>query len=208
MKIKTGCTAFLLTAALGLFPFTGNAAVYAAEAGISETEISEAGISETGISEAGIFETEIPEAVILNRADGEYSIGVELFGGSGKAAVSSPALMIVRDGAAYAQLEWSSSNYDYMIVGDTKYLPMNEDGNSVFEIPITVFDEETSVIADTTAMGAPHEITYSLIFYSDSIGSKGQLPKVAAKRVLGVAFLIIVVGGVLNHYVKKKREEL
>lgn len=141
--------------------------------------------------------------------DGEYSVGVDLFGGSGRATVTSPALMTVEDGKPYAQIEWSSANYDYMIVEDTKYLPVNEEGrNSVFEIPITVFDEEMTVTADTVAMGTPHEITYSLIFYSDSIGSKGQLPRVAAMRVLGVAFLIIIAGGILNHYVKKKREDV
>ena len=30
------------------------------------------------------------------------------------------------------------------------------------------------VIADTLAMGAPHEIDYTLTFYEASIGSKGQ----------------------------------
>lgn len=35
-------------------------------------------------------------------------------------------------------------------------------------------DEALPVIADTTAMGAPHEIDYNLTFYSDSIGSKSQ----------------------------------
>ena len=31
-------------------------------------------------------------------------------------------------------------------------------------------DEEMPVIADTLAMGTPHEINYTLTFYSDSIG--------------------------------------
>lgn len=182
MKIKAGCMIFLFTAVLGAFSLRDATVIQAAE-------------------------TAVTEAVTLDKEDGEYSVGADLFGGSGKSAVSSPALMIVKDGKAYVQLEWSSSNYDYMIVGDTKYLPLNEEGNSVFEIPILAFDEEMTAIADTTAMGTPHEITYSLIFYSESIGSKGQIPRVAAKRVLGVAFLIIVVGGILNHFVKKRREE-
>ena len=61
------------------------------------------------------------------------------------------------------------------------------------------------VIADTLAMGTPHEINYTLIFYSDSIGSKNQLPQEAAKRVVAVAMVIIVGGGILNYFVKKKR---
>ncbi|MEI3173561.1 MAG: hypothetical protein V8S76_05660 [Lachnospiraceae bacterium] len=61
------------------------------------------------------------------------------------------------------------------------------------------------MIADTLAMGIPHEINYTLIFYSDSIGSKSQLPQEAAKRVVAVAMVIIVGGGILNYFVKKKR---
>ena len=137
--------------------------------------------------------------------DGEYSIQVDLEGGSGKASVSSPTLMLVKDGRMYAELQWSSSNYDYMIVDGEKYLPTNEEGmNSVFEIPVLSMDEALPVIADTTAMGAPHEIDYNLTFYSDSIGPKSQLPQEAAKRVVAVAMVIIVGGGILNYFVNKR----
>ena len=141
----------------------------------------------------------------IDKADGEYSIQVDLEGGSGKAMVTSPTILTVKDGQAYAQIQWSSSNYDYMIVDGEKYLPTNEEGmNSVFEIPILALDEPVSVIADTTAMGAPHEIDYTLTFYSDSIGSKSQLPQEAAKRVVAVAVVIIVGGGILNYFVNKR----
>ena len=145
------------------------------------------------------------DGMSVDKEDGEYSIQVDLEGGSGKASVSSPTLMIVKDGRMYAELQWSSSNYDYMIVDGEKYLPTNEEGmNSVFEIPILALDEPVSVIADTTAMGAPHEIDYTLTFYSDSIGSKSQLPQEAAKRVVAVAVVIIVGGGILNYFVNKR----
>ena len=49
--------------------------------------------------------------------------------------------------------------------------------NAVIEITLLYMDEAMPVIADTTAMGAPHEIDYNLTFYSDSIGSKSQLPQ-------------------------------
>ncbi len=63
----------------------------------------------------------------------------------------------------------------HMIVDGEKYLPVNEEGmNSIFEIPILAMDEPVEVIADTTAMGTPHEVGYTLLFYADSIGSKGQ----------------------------------
>ena len=146
------------------------------------------------------------QAVEFDKEDGEYSIQVELEGGSGKASVTSPTLFTVKDGTGYAQIQWSSSNYDYMIVDGEKYLPTNEEGmNSVFEIPILALDEAMPVIADTTAMGAPHEIDYTLTFYSDSIGSKSQLPQEAAKRVVAVALVIIVGGGILNYFVNKRR---
>ena len=144
-------------------------------------------------------------AMTIDKEDGEYSVQVDLEGGSGKASVTSPTLLKVEDGKAYAQIQWSSSNYDYMVVDNTKYLPTNEEGmNSVFEIPILSMDEQMSVIADTTAMGSPKEIQYHLTFYSDSIGSKSQLPQEAAKRVVAVAMVIIVGGGVLNYFVNKR----
>ena len=143
--------------------------------------------------------------VKMNMEDGEYSIQIDLEGGSGKAGVVSPTVLIVRDGRAFTRLQWSSSNYDYMIVDGEKYLPVNEEGmNSIFEIPILAMDEPVEVIADTTAMGTPHEVEYTLLFYADSIGSKGQLPQEAAKRVVGVALVIIVGGGILNYFVNKR----
>lgn len=137
--------------------------------------------------------------------DGEYSIQVDLEGGSGKASVSSPTLMLVKNGRMYAELQWSSSNYDYMIVDREKFQNESEEGrNSVFTIPVTALDDKMEVIADTLAMGAPHEIDYTLTFYEASIGSKGQLPQEAAKRVVAVAMVIIVGGGILNYFVNKR----
>ena len=137
--------------------------------------------------------------------DGEYSIQVDLEGGSGKASVSSPTLMLVKNGRMYAELQWSSSKYDYMIVDGEKFQNESEEGrNSVFTIPVTALDDKMEVIADTLAMGAPHEIDYTLTFYEASIGSKGQLPQEAAKRVVAVAMVIIVGGGILNYFVNKR----
>ena len=139
------------------------------------------------------------------KEDGEYSIQVDLEGGSGKASVSSPTLMLVKNGRMYAELQWSSSNYDYMIVDGEKFQNESEEGrNSVFTIPVTALDDKMEVIADTLAMGAPHEIDYTLTFYEASIGSKGQLPQEAAKRVVAVAMVIIVGGGILNYFVNKR----
>lgn len=114
---------------------------------------------------------------VLDLEDGAYLIDVTMSGGSGKASIESPTEMTVQSGKAYAKITFSSPNYDYMIVDDVTFLPDNTDGNSVFHIPITVFDSGMEVVADTTAMSTPHEITYTLNFVSSSIKSgKAGIP--------------------------------
>ena len=103
--------------------------------------------------------------------DGTYQMEVELLGGSGRASVTSPAKVEIKDGKAVATLEWSSPNYDYMVVDGEKYLPVNTEGNSVFQIPVEAFDQDIVVIADTVAMSTPHEIGYTLNFHA---GENGQ----------------------------------
>ena len=103
--------------------------------------------------------------------DGTYQVEVELLGGSGRASVTSPAKVEIKDGKAVATLEWSSPNYDYMVVDGEKYLPVNTEGNSVFQIPVEAFDQDIVVIADTVAMSTPHEIEYTLNFHA---GENGQ----------------------------------
>ena len=99
----------------------------------------------------------------------ETDTNVKLEGGSGKATVTSPAEFTVKDGKVTASVEWSSPYYDYMLIGDDKYEPVNKDGNSVFEIPVDGFDYPMEVVADTVAMSTPHEIEYTLQFDSASI---------------------------------------
>lgn len=102
-------------------------------------------------------------------ADGTYTVELDFEGGSGKAEILSPAVITVTDGKAVATVQWSSPNYDYMLVDGDKYLPVNTEGNSVFEIPVLVFDEPMEVIGDTVAMSKPHEVEYTLTFHSDTI---------------------------------------
>ena len=149
-----------------------------------------------------------PVPVEVHYPDGEYSIEMNMIGGSGRASISSPTWLYVRDGKAYVKLLWSSTYYDYMIIGDKTYYNMTKDGgNSTFEIPIVVMDEAFPVIADTTAMGDPVEIRYELTFYSMTIGPKGRIPQEAAKKVLIIAAAILVVGGILNFILKRKRKK-
>ncbi len=105
----------------------------------------------------------------LGLENGTYNVDVTLEGGSGKASVDSPALITVADGAAVARIVWSSPNYDYMLVDGERLEPVNEDGNSAFDVPVSAFDTPLPVVADTTAMSTPHEIEYTLTFDSSTI---------------------------------------
>ena len=94
--------------------------------------------------------------------NGTVDVFLYLEGGSGRASVVEETTMTTTNGESFVLVTWSSSNYDYMIVEDEKYLPINTEGNSTFEIPVLKMDEPFEVIADTTAMSQPHEITYTL----------------------------------------------
>ena len=128
------------------------------------------------LPEEAFAEGYFTDAKALGLEDGSYSVEVTLDGGSGKASVGSPCKIVVEDGACSATIQWSSSNYDYMIVGEEKLLPLNEelgiDGGSVFRIPVKGFDRPLTVLADTTAMSVPHEITYTLTFDSSTIAAE------------------------------------
>ena len=107
----------------------------------------------------------VPEGASAEEiSDGTYQIEVTLEGGSGRASITSPAELYIEDGAVSLKVEWSSPNYDYMIVDGTRYEPVNDGGNSVFIIPVADLDAPLSVIADTTAMSEPHEISYTISF--------------------------------------------
>lgn len=105
----------------------------------------------------------------LNLEDGEYTIEVNLEGGSGRASVSSPTKITIKNGVATALIEFSSPNYDYVVIDGQQYTPINTDGNSTFEIPVIAFDYKMPISADTTAMSTPHEIDYTLYFESSTI---------------------------------------
>lgn len=104
--------------------------------------------------------------------DGVYTAELTFEGGSGKASILSPATIAIEGKTATATVQWNSPNYDYMIVDGEKYLPVNTEGDSVFEIPVEAFDRPLTVIGDTVAMSAPHEIEYTITFQSESLKKK------------------------------------
>ena len=94
--------------------------------------------------------------------DGTYTIELTMEGGSGRASIQSPAQLAIADGAATATLEWSSPNYDYMLVNGEKYLPVNTEGNSVFEVPVEALDQEFDLaILGTKGTWYDHKVSVS-----------------------------------------------
>ena len=183
----------ILTAALLVTGVTGiSMTSYAAESTEEQTDL--ANVDLAGAAEA--------QPMKVDMSDGTYKIDVVLGGGSGRATITSPATLVVKEGCAYAQIEWSSSHYDYMKVGETTYDPINTDGNSVFELPVTVMDKPMNVIADTTAMSVPHEIEYTLTFASDSITSGKQ----AAPGQQIIYLAVVVAAGVVVVILTKKKK--
>ena len=103
--------------------------------------------------------------------DGSYTIELTMEGGSGRASIQSPAQLAIADGAATAILEWSSPNSESILVNGEKYLPVNTEGNSVFEVPVEALDAPLTMIGDTVAMSTPHEVEYTVTFHSETLES-------------------------------------
>lgn len=109
------------------------------------------------------------EAEKINEAKADESevgdtINVSLEGGSGKATIESPAKLAKIDDGYLVTIIWSSPYYDYMIVDGQKLEPINTEGNSTFELPVSDLGSPLEVIADTVAMSKPHEIEYVITF--------------------------------------------
>ncbi len=139
--------------------------------------------------------------------DGKYLIDVTLEGGSGRASVLSPAALTVEGGDMTASVEWSSSPYDLMIVDGVRYLPVNADGNSVFEIPVASLDEPLPVEAETTAMSEPHLIAYELVFDGDSLrpAESSGIPSLVWLVAGGAVLLGVLCAAVLRRKGKAGR---
>ena len=107
----------------------------------------------------------------LGLEDGTYIADGTLEGGSGRATISSPVELTVKDGQMTARIEFSSPYYDYMVVDGEKYEPENTEGNSQFTVPMAGFDAGVPVTADTVAMSEPHEIDYEIVLDSTTLKS-------------------------------------
>lgn len=121
------------------------------------------------VSDAAPLEGDTPTAKTDILKDGVYSVEIAFEGGSGKAQILSPVTVTVKGGNVTAKAQWNSPNYDYMLVDGQKYLPVNTDGDSVFEIPVSCFDKPITVVGDTVAMSKPHEVEYTITFRSETM---------------------------------------
>ena len=111
----------------------------------------------------------------LELADGMYWAEGTLSGGSGRTTIETPVAVTVTDGSAIAEIIFSSSNYDYVLVDGEKYETVNMEGNSTFLIPVAGFDYNMPIVADTIAMSRPYEIEYTI--YLDSATLSEENPQ-------------------------------
>lgn len=155
--------------------------------------------------EAPLAEDAFEDATEVSLDDGTYQVDVSMEGGSGRASITTPTQLVVEDGRAVATIEWSSPNYDYMLVGDKRYLPINEEGNSTFEIPVLVLDEPFVVIGDTTAMSVPHEVDYQLTFDSTTIVRETDDEAGLANRVLPVLVVVCAAGAIVAVVLRRRQ---
>ena len=144
------------------------------------------------------------EMATIDLEDGEYTIEVEMEGGSGKASIQSPCTLEVENKQGTATIVWSSSHYDYMIVNGEKILPEEGEETSTFLIPVYVYDQPMKVIGDTTAMSTPHEIEYSLTFRTDQVKSASKGGSAMSPSFILLMIAAFVVGFAVVSRFKRK----
>ncbi len=142
-------------------------------------------------------------------ADGRYTVEVTLSGGSGRVKIESPAELTVESGTMTASVIWSSPYYEYMLVDENYYYPVNTDGNSTFEIPVSL-DKDMAVSAQTVAMSVPHEIDYTIRFNSDTLkpfngGGTAEIPFDASVTTV---IIVLIIGLFLFIAVKLKQRSI
>ena len=101
-------------------------------------------------------------------SDGIYDLDAfEYSGGSGKVTIRCEQIR-VENGEIFADIVFSSSHYQYVKTGGVQYDPVDRFAGSEdpiegtgFEIPV-VLQADNEIIAMTTAMSQPHEISYTL----------------------------------------------
>lgn len=86
-------------------------------------------------------------------------------GGSGRVTMTCPVLFPAGEGTI-AALVFSSANYTYAEVDGVRFYNENAGGDSTFFIPVNL-DGATQIQAETTAMGDPHVVDYTVYVFTD-----------------------------------------
>ena len=127
--------------------------------------------------------------------DGNYTVNVEMSGGTGRVTIKSPCDISVENGKATATVILSSKHYEHMVIDGEYYYSVKSEDGSVFEIPV-VLDKEINITAQTTAMGDPHDIDYVLYFDSSSIKGTRQNVSVVLYIIAACAAAILISGAI------------
>lgn len=99
--------------------------------------------------------------------EGDLKAEITLSGGTGKTTIQSPADVHIENGVITAEIVWSSSNYDLMIVDGREYTPVSVDGGAKFVVEIPSLNEPLNIQARTVAMSTPHLIDYTITVSSE-----------------------------------------
>lgn len=151
------------------------------------------GVSDTGSESAsneGVTSQEAIDAIIANTqsgtvADGVYTPSFGYTGGSGRATISCPKV-VVSGGSATATIVFSSGTFTTLTVGGTTYSNTNPGGNSTFVIPVNL-NGATGISVLTTAMSAPHWVYYVLYIYVDGTDATSSSVQKAALAESGIS---------------------
>lgn len=108
-----------------------------------------------------------------NLADGTYTADkFSWSGGSGKLSYIKCNKITVKNGRAYATIEFGSTHYDMLKANGTVYYNIGS-GNSTFEIPVKL-NANNTIIGRTTAMSTPHWVQYTIYIYSAAAAAAGD----------------------------------
>lgn len=101
-------------------------------------------------------------------------------GGSGRLAYIRCNKIIVRNGQAYAEIEFASSNYDALRASGGTYTKEGG-GNSVFTIPVNL-NANNTIVGRTTAMSQEHWVEYTIYIGLAETAEEGEKAQEAKKE--------------------------
>lgn len=111
--------------------------------------------------------------VALAEGDVREPEGFSFSGGSGRVKITCPAIWEA-DGTTWARLVFSSPNYPKLMSAGMEYTASHDGKTSIFELPVSL-DEDMQIVATTTAMSQPHDITYTIRVGASAVGEESAI---------------------------------